>query len=311
MCGSGGGFPPFRGTPQDIEDQVEAAKNRTADADYERDVCDSLSQQLREYNQRDSQLINDRLAEVRELVEEYLDASIDLRFGGSVDKHTYVNGLSDVDSLMLLKEGLFAAESPQQMLQEFERLLRDTLDTSIKVERGQLAITLTYEDGTEAQLLPAIKTATGVRIASSDGGGWSNVIHPDRFAGQLTKINQDRGGRVVPTIKLAKGAIDSLGLGSQLRGHHVEVMAVRAFENYTGPLNSKAMLHHFFERASSLVRGPIQDSTGQSVYVDARLGPANSPQRQSLSDNLGRIAERMRDADASRSVSDWLDCLGE
>lgn len=311
MCGSGGGFSPPRYTPRQLEDQVELIREHTANAEYDRTVCESLADLLRDYNQRDSQQINDRLNRVKDLIEDYLDSSIDLRFGGSVSKHTYVNGLSDVDSLMLLRENLFSDESPQEMLGEFERLLRGALPDNVKIESGQLAITLTYPDEMQLQLLPALRTATGVRIAASDGDGWSNVIHPDRFARQLTQVNQNLERRVVPTIKLAKGAIDNIAAATGLRSHHIEAIALKSFENYSGPTNPKSMLHHFFDRASSLVHSPIQDSTGQSVYVDDYLGPSNSPQRQRISESLGRIAHRMREADSLRSVSDWLDSIGE
>lgn len=311
MSGSGGGFPPYRYAPQRTEDDIDSIRQRTADVEYERSVSESLAEILRAYNQRDAQLTNDRLNEVKALIEDFLESSIDLRFGGSISKHTYNDGMSDVDSLMLLTESIFASESPQQLLQEFESLLKGALSTDVEVESGPLAITLTYEDGLKLQLLPAIRTTTGVRIADGEGMGWSNVIHPERFAEQLTQANQQLEGRLVPTIKLVKGAVENLGLGSELKGYHVEAMAIRAFENYTGEPNTKSMLQHFFDRASNLIKAPIQDSTGQSIYIDDHLGPSNSPQREQISHQIERIAQKMREADGIRSVADWMDCIGE
>lgn len=311
MDDSGGGGGSYIFTPQNTEDQIDSANENTSDADYEAEVSENLADLLRDYNNRDAQEINDRLNEVTGLLEDYLDSSIDLLFGGSVSKYTFINGISDVDSLMRLKETIFASESPQELLQEFENLLNRTLDPSINVERGQLAITLTFQDGMQLQLLPALQTANGLRIAASEGDSWSNVIYPERFARQLTAVNQKLSGRVVPIIKLAKGAIENLELGSDLRGYHIEAMAVKAFQNYAGPINPKALLQHFFEHASGQINSPTQDSTGQSVYIDSQLGPSNSPQRQHLSQELGRIAQRMSEADSARSVGDWLDCIGE
>ena len=114
---------------------------------------------------------NERLAEIKRIIEEYIDDTISLRFGGSVSRHTYVNGLSDVDELVLLKPEQFSADDPQDLLLEFETLLRRILPATVFIERGSLAVTLRYPDDLKLQLLPALKTATGVRIAASDGDG--------------------------------------------------------------------------------------------------------------------------------------------
>ena len=54
------------------------------------------------------------------------------------------------------------------------------------------------------KILPAVRTTDGFRIAHPGSTKWSNVVHPDRFAERLIKVNNARGGRVVPTGKLAK-----------------------------------------------------------------------------------------------------------
>src|SRR5260370_979168 len=69
----------------------------------------------------------------------------------------------------------------------------------------------------------------------------------------------------------------------QLNGYHVESLAIESFKDYSGSINPKAMLEHFFNRSRALVLAPIHDKTGQSVHVDTYLGQANSNNRKEVS----------------------------
>ncbi len=293
-------------TPRPVESFIEPARERTETSDYESAIASRLSDLLAEYNQRDVDTTNERLDEIQGVLTDYLESSVALRFGGSVSKHTYIDGLSDIDCLLFLNPSQFSAESPSQLLDEFAQILRDALGAEAEVSRGELAVTVSYEDGTKLQLLPALGTSTGVRISASGGERWSHVVHPERFATALTAVNQRLQGRVVPVIKLAKAAIADLNLPVRMEGYHIEALAVRVFQEYQGPASPKAMLQHFFDRASELVRTPIGDLTGQSVYVDEYLGPRNAPQRANTAQALAGISIRMGEADSHRSEEEWL-----
>lgn len=306
MGGSGGGGYAPR-TEQQTESSIQSARRATESADYEAAVSERLQDLLAAYNGRDPDTINDRLEQVKEILADYLESSVTLRFGGSVSKHTYVDGISDVDCLCFLNPSKFPADSPQQLLQEFEGLLRQAMGKRADVERGALSIKLTYRDGPELQILPALRTATGVRIPSAEEDAWSQVVHPQRFAQALTDLNQKLSGKLVPAIKLVKPAISKLD--PKFKGYHIEVLAERIFQEYRGDLTSKAMVQHFFDRASELVKTPIRDMTGQSVYVDDYLGRRNSAEREAIGGALRSIAERMKEADASHSVNDWLSSI--
>ena len=154
------------------------------------------------------------------------------------------------------------------------------------------------------QLLPAIREGRGCKIASSDGKQWSR-INPRNFARALTKANKATDGKLVPCIKLAKAIIATLPEKRRLSGYHTESLAIKIFKDYSGVKNTRAMLHHFFEQASTHVRQPIVDSTGQSVHVDEYLGPANSLPRRIVADSMNRIARQMKNADGARSVARW------
>ena len=118
----------------------------------------------------------------------------------------------------------------------------------------------------------------------------------------LTDANQKQGGGVVPAIKLAKAVVDNRMADRALSGYHVEALAVSAFSNYTGPRTPRAMLRHLMRHASEKVLSPLPDPTGQSSFVDASLGSANSMARRSAARELRRLADTV---ESSRSMSEW------
>jgi hypothetical protein len=165
------------------------------------------------------------------------------------------------------------------------------------IEEGVLAVTITYRDGMQLQLLPAKRVGDTVAIASASGQRWSR-IEPATFRKALTAVNQSQAGAVIPAIKLAKSVIANLPADRQLSGYHVEALAVEAFQAYDGRKTPSAMLKHFFAAASDRVRTPIADVTGQSRAVDAYLGEAESTQRKLVSDTLATVSRQLQSADS-------------
>ena len=172
-------------------------------------------------------------------------------------------------------------------------------------------VPIRFSDGHEIQILPAIKTATGIRIASVKDDRWSKVIKPEKFAEKLVYINKKNNGGVVPIIKLYKAINAQLPTDVQLSGYHIESLSIEAFENYEGPKTRKSMLMHLTNFSSSAVLDPIKDSTGQSINVDDYLGDPNSIERIKASAAIKRIYARMIVADTGASIDKWKDLMGE
>ncbi len=310
MGASGGNFNI---SSEEYKKYDKEIKEKTRNEQFETEVAEAISDLLVDYNDRDNEAVQAHLEKIKDLLEDEFGGVIDLRFGGSVKKHTYVDGLSDIDVLVLVNKCDLSNLSPREALEAVRQKIGEMRFRDIKnIEVGTLAVTLTFSDGRIIQLLPAIKSGDGYKIAAEKGDRWSNVIRPDKFAERLTEINQFNGGKVIPIIKLVKGINSQLPEPQQLKGYHIESIAIEAFKTYpdNAPKTPKAMLKYFFEKAKDIIRKPIQDKTKQSLNVDEDLGPENSKKRLSISATLDIVFRRMRDADETGDVSRWKEILG-
>lgn len=306
MSGSGGFLGPS--DPKSLRDRLRDSERRDLSDSYETDVAEYLGEKLAAYNSRDVDGTKRLLDRIRDELSDEIEDSLDLVFGGSVAKHTYVDGLSDIDALVLLKTKQGQTESPQALRSTFAEKLMSVFGRDC-VDVGRLAVTLTVGDET-VQLLPAFRHGEGFRISSGDGQSWAS-IRPKSFTDRLTARNQEMGGKLVPTVKLAKAIIADLPEKRRLTGFHTEVLAVKVFEGYDGPRTHRAMLRHFFESVPDHVKTPMRDPTGQSQFVDDYLGSRGSVERRVVADALGRIARKMKNADGAADVSRWRDLLSD
>ncbi len=307
MGGSGGGY--FSDIdPTDQASRIRASEQKEEDAVHETEVNAYLASELTIYNDRDSESVQDMIQKLKNDLKDEVEGTINLLFGGSISKHTYVDGLSDVDALVLFDKKELKSNSPQKLRELLSQILVERYGDK-NVRTGKLAVTVSIK-GQEVQLLPAQRMADSFKICSSDGKTWSQ-IRPQKFAKVLTEVNTKNGGKVVPTIKLAKAIIKTLPEKQQLSGYHIESMAVEIFKSYNGSMTPKAMITHFFEQASSVAKYPIKDSTGQSVHVDDYLGSTNSTQRRIVVMALDRINRKIKNANGMRSLDSWKNILGE
>jgi hypothetical protein len=310
MGGSGGGGTFHSRTPDEARRQVREAEDKTTVAAFESTLSETLGALLGKYNSRDHGLVSERLAKLKDALGGEIEGSLDQLFGGSVAKHTYVDGLSDIDSLVFINDTSLEGKEPQAVLDKMEKVIKKSLGTETEVHHGTMAVTVTFPDGMAIQLLPAMKSdGAHVQVPSSRTAGWSK-INPVTFQEALTRRNAQCGGKLVPTIKLAKAVVGQLPPAQRLSGYHMESLAISAFRDYEGPKTTTAMLPTFFERSKELILNPIRDRSGQSIHVDAYLGKAHSDSRQTMSHVLGRFARRMRNATAAGSTEQWRALFG-
>lgn len=309
MGGSGGNG--FSWNPEKMSEQVRKAEDKVNGAAFETAVAEMLGQMLAAYNDRDAELAQDRLENIKAKIVDEFEGTIDTLFGGSVAKRTYIDGFSDVDTLLILNKLDIAKTTPHKALEHISKLLQDRLPVNTKVTTGRIAITVEYTDGMTIQLLPALKTANGLKVPSwKNDNSWS-AIDPEKFQRALTNRNEECSRKLIPTIKLVKAMNATLPEQQQLSGYHIESLAISAFRGYDGPKVPSKMIGHFFEKAKDLVLSPIKDRTGQSVHVDEYLGPENSAARTLASHILNRMSKRIKNANAAQSQKQWSELFNQ
>jgi Second Messenger Oligonucleotide or Dinucleotide Synthetase domain len=304
MGGSGGGGS-YPSSGEDIRSLREQALQELRQQERDVAVNEVLSEALRRFNDRDVELTRDRLEAIQEALGP-LAVDLDrLLFGGSVAKHTYVDGLSDVDALVVLDANDVA---PAKLVEQLRTSLSRRLSSAdmVHISAGKLAVTVRYSDGTEIQLLPAVERGGRTSIASEDGRTWRH-IRPHKFAEKLTEVNRANGQQVVPTIKLGKAVLQNMPEAHQLSGYHVEAIAVDAFRSYDGRRDRASMLVHLIRHAQRAVLRPTGDITGQSVHIDQHLGPPNSEARRHVNAALGRMASQL----ATGNADDYRQLLND
>jgi predicted nucleotidyltransferase len=306
MGGSGGGR--YRGpSTQDLQRKIEQAQEQERQR-LDGDVNEMLQKLLASFNDRDIETTERRLSEIRNILGETVEVD-NILLGGSVAKHTDVNGISDVDALVILNREDLGGEPAQTLLDVFYEMLDQSLprDEVAMVNKGRLAVTVKYRDSSEIQLLPALRSGQTISIAAADGKGW-NDTQPKVFQRELTKANDRLNKGLVPAIKLMKSIVSDFPTQKQLTGYHIEAMALETASGYRGPNTPKRLLIHLLDHAADRVLRPIVDSTGQSRTIDSYLGKADSIERRNISQALEGMKRRL---EAAMTVAQWRAVFGE
>lgn len=305
------GFKALEICYENCNQKIYEEKEYIRDERFETSVNDIMGELLAGYN-RDTDITRDKLDDIKCIIKDDITGIIEMRFGGSVSKHTYVDGLSDIDVLVIVNKSEFSELNPRDILEIVKKKLDDNLSNVKEIHIGRLAVTAKFLDGEEIQLLPAIKIGEGYKIPDQNGDNWSNIIRPDKFAEKLTEVNQSCNGKVVPVVKLAKDIITQFPEDRRLKGYHIESLAIEVFKSYpeSNPRTPKIMLRHFFEKAKDIVSRPIKDKTNQSIHVDDYLGQEYSAERMRVSYDLDSIARKIKNADDIGSVKEWKLILG-
>lgn len=269
MSGGGGGYGgPWR--PRAVAPTLA----ETARHEREIAVAEVIGQATSRISQMDTPALERHKQTILAALNDQFEGAYSLHGGGSYTRGTYVRGVSDVDVLFNL--GDYAAsdlpnkDDPAALLEEMRGRIKQRLPAT-EVSAGKMAVTVTFSDGHEIQVLPAFRAGDGFRIPDPQGGGWT-VTRPREFRRLLDQRTREIGGGLRRAIKLAKEICDRRGI--DIRSYHLETMAVQAFEGYRGPTSAHETLRHLFGRAKSLALSPMPDVTGQETQVDRYLNDA-------------------------------------
>lgn len=287
--------------PADLEGSLAQTRQQAAEAEVAAVFRDALAQ----INQIDTEALNKHKEEIFQALKSTFEEADVLVGGGSYSQHTYVNGISDVDMLFVLDT--FSAskipnkENSKAVLADIEKRIRQRFPNS-EIKSGRMAVTIKFKDGLELQVLPAFRYHSGYRVPDYRGAGWVES-RPKVFTELLQKRNKEMGGQLAPCIKLAKQICENQGL--EVKSYHLSNMAVKAFEQYSGPRSHEAMLRHLFNKTKELTATRMRDITGQGAYVDNYL--TSKAQRIRLAQQLGAVEQQI--AGAEGKASEWQKLL--
>jgi len=306
MAGGGGGASYFPSKPNELQDLIRQTQEGTEQKRLDSDVNSYLQDLLAKSIERDPEQTRERVDEILQILGEAHEVE-NFLFGGSVAKHTYVDGLSDIDALVVLDRDYVGAAAPREVLSTFLESLRSGLthDKVAAVDRGNLAVTVGYSDGYEIQLLPALRHGRTIAISTADANEWK-VINPKAFHRELTKANDRLNQSLVPTIKLVKSILSDLPDDIRPTGYHVESLSLETTKGYRGPRTVKSLLLHILTAASTRVLRPIADVTSQSRNVDDYLGKKESDRRTRLSHAIAGISRRLN---AASTIDRWKEVI--
>jgi hypothetical protein len=304
MGTSGGGGPKSKFRPFkriNLQQRIRRAELEAADKEFSPRLAERLNGLVARVNDRDRVVATTCLDDIRKALPGQLKETFELWYGGALARHVGVSGLSDIDILLVLTT---SQDGPAAALANVEQRMSETLPGDVQVAKGPMAVALTYPGGAEIQIMPAIRTTTGLRFPAGHDDEWS-LVDAEAFCEALVERDESCSMRLVPTIKLAKTINAELASGQQLSGLHIEAMAVAAFTDYDGPKTVDKMLPYLFRSMSHLVLSPIRNSSGRKIQVDAHVGRSSSAPRRLRSQALDRIARRMDNATAARSLEQW------
>lgn len=85
-----------------------------------------------------------------------------------------MDGFSDVDALVVVDDPV---AGPADLVERFRAALAGRLRAGdvTSIDAGRLAVTVTYRDGTQVQLLSTAERDGRTSIASGDGTAWRHI----------------------------------------------------------------------------------------------------------------------------------------
>jgi len=269
------------------------------------ELAQIFSQTMERINQLDTEALGKHKETVLRALNSLFEGGYDLRGGGSRTRHTYVNGLSDVDFLLDLgpysTSSIADKDNSAAVLQAMVGQLQQRMPNT-QLKAGRMAVTVQFSDGQELQILPAFRYHSGYRVPDAQGLGWV-VTKPHVFAKMLSDRNAAVGSKLLRTIKLSKLLCENFAVG--IKSYHLENVALKAFQQYTGPHNDVEMLRHLFNQAKQFVTRPMPDITGQSTHVDKYLSDNN--ERVGLARQLAAVEREIGKAGADPDL--WRSLL--
>ena len=164
-------------------------------------------QLLVQYKLRNKKAVTRHLKSVCDIPRHEDDHAVQTKFRGSVQKGTYVRGLSNVDVLLKMNQ----SSIKNKPLSKVILYVQDTIEGRLlktPVSTDKLPVTISYADKTEIQIPPVIRPTDGFRLAKPEGASgatWCtlNVLLRDSSNWQRILLGRNRYVRSLAALASA------------------------------------------------------------------------------------------------------------
>lgn len=177
--------------------------------------------------------VSTRQQRIREAAERGLTLVAPTSFlTGSYIRATMIAPLSasDIDIFVVLDSSYFAKNTPQTLLNELRRVLRETYPSTPDIRPDGQAVTIRFTDFT-VDVVPSFnRSGGGYLIPDASAGSWISTdptVHTD----VMIASNAAHHGDLVPVAKMIKGWNKANGSG--LSGLYLELMTREVLTNIT------------------------------------------------------------------------------
>src|SRR6185295_121518 len=101
----GGGASDYSNEPTgNILKKINASESEASKQQYDTWVNSYIDSTLVDINNRDSDAIKTHINTIKKALGNEIEGTISTQFGGSISKKTHVDGLSDIDTLVLINK---------------------------------------------------------------------------------------------------------------------------------------------------------------------------------------------------------------
>ena len=207
-------------------------------------------------------------------------------FSGSLSKYTYIDGYSDVDIFFpICKQEPFKRTPNDSLVSLASKLFHMGIyDYSLSEKKNSLVGRF---NNIKVDLVPVVYSSNYLLFPSTGGSEW-NKIYPNKTINKLVQNNSERAKLLITLIRIFKLVFYKLYNLTQIKGYHIEMLAINSLSDNTSFKITDAFLHGL-ESIKKKILYQIIDETQQYEFIDQNLGQSNSEERIDISLKLNDI----------------------
>lgn len=222
-------------------------------------------------------------------------ANCEFAISGSLWKHTFAFGVSDIDVLCSVNSSEL---SPHHVVSR----LASAFSSTSSIIKHQTHVTLPSPFGVTIDIVPVMVVSGEIVLIHSSGDRWVRA-RPELFATVLHHANLSSRNTLKPSIRVLKSLLSRCSFAPLLKGHHIEAICMHASSEFAGNFKVTTLLEFILSQLPRLAGLHLVDTSGQLRFIDDYLGASDSNERRRLSTYLTGYRARTADMDFSNSAA--------